>query len=166
MAKIKISYTAPGADVTTADLDGAPISFFGTAKSGEATVTVSAGTHRVHYTIEGLPNTSYTVKVDEKSVTDTIGPTGIAAGSIPFTVPSAATKAAIGLAAAAAAAGAAAAVRARGRKKRAAKKAPAKKAPAKKKSAKAAAKRSSKKRRPSPRKTSSKRTSSKKGGRR
>lgn len=160
MAKIKISYTAPGADVVSADLDGAPISFSGTAKAGEATVTVGAGKHRVHYTIEGLPNTSYTVKIDEKSVTDTIGPTGIAAGAIPFTVPGAAVKAALELAAAATAVRAAAAVRASGRKKTARKKVSSKKP------AKAAAGRSSTKRRTSSKKTSGQRPSSKKGGRR
>ncbi|HKR66748.1 MAG TPA: hypothetical protein VJZ00_23675 [Thermoanaerobaculia bacterium] len=165
MAKVKVSYTAPGADVVTADLDGTPISFSGTAKAGEATVTVGAGKHRVHYVIEGLPNTSYTVKIDDKSITDTIGPSGKAAGSIPFTVPGAASakvKAAIGVAAAAAAVGVAAAARSRGKKKAAAKKASSKKKPAK-----ASAKRSSAKRSTSSKKTSSKkRASSKKGGRR
>lgn len=98
MAKIKISYTAPGADVVTGKIDGTKVSFSGTAKAGSATVTVAAGQHHLTYTVEGLPDTSYTFKIEDStppvSLTDTIGETGFAAGSIPFTVSSMAVSAA------------------------------------------------------------------------
>lgn len=138
MPDIKISYTAPGADVVTARIDGSPVSFSGTAKAGEAEVTVPAGSHRLRYTIEGLPGTSYTIKIagssPDKSITDTIGSTGVAAGSIPFEVEGleavdAVAVAAASITAAATAIGIAAAARRRSsRKKAASKKAASKKA--------------------------------------
>lgn len=88
MPKIKISYTAPGADVVTANLDGTPVSFSGTAKKGQVEVNVAGGKHRLRYTIEGLPGSSFTIDIEtpasQVSITDTIGPTGLAAGAIPF----------------------------------------------------------------------------------
>jgi hypothetical protein len=172
MAKIKISYTAPGADVVTAKVNTTPVAFTGTAKAGQSTVTLAPGDYRLNYTVEGLPDTSYTFKIEGSSpdvtLTDTIGSTGLAAGAIPFTVAAiGAAKAAAAITvgavtAAAVAVGVAAAVRRRITRKKAA--SGSGKAP-KRNSAKRPAAKSSKKtssRRKSSKKASEK--SSKKGG--
>lgn len=179
MAKIKVSYTAPGADVVTAKVNTTPVTFTGTAKAGQSEFTLSAGNYRLNYTVEGLPNTAYTFKIEGASpdvtLSDTIGPTGLAAGAIPFKVATALAMAkAASVTAAAIAIGVAAGARTASKKKAAAAKkrsASKKRTTSAKKGRASTAKRgTSAKTRTSAKKVSSRkstaRKSSKKGGRR
>jgi hypothetical protein len=173
MAKVKISYSAPGADVVSAAVGGTDISFSGTAKAGSAQLDLPPASYGFTYFIEGQPGSPYEIKIEgstpNKTIKDTIAANGKAAGGLNFIVAGAAVLgAAVGVTAAAVAIGVAAARRSSKKRSR---KASSKKASTKAPSTKASSRKDSTKK-ASSKKTSAKRTAkkssrktAKKGGR-
>jgi len=152
MAKVKISYSAPGADVVSATVDGTDISFSGTAKAGSAQLNLPPGSYEFVYFIEGQPGSPYEIKIEGstpgKTIKDKIASNGKAAGGLIFVV-------------AAAPALESAAARRSAKKKAPPKKSSAKKSSTKKSSTKKSSTKKSSAKKSSTRKTSAKKSSAK-----
>ena len=147
MAKVKISYSAPGADVVSATVDGTDISFSGTAKAGSAQLNLPPGSYEFVYFIEGQPGSPYEIKIEGstpgKTIKDKIASNGKAAGGLIFVV------------------AAAPALESAAARRSAKKKAPPKKSSAKKSSTKKSSTKKSSAKKSSTRKTSAKKSSAK-----